>query len=75
MVYLYFIILFQKTCPTQTKQRIKILNYFLQIFSIPTFLGKYSVFHKRENSYTGSLQSMATVKYLENGFSEILEIW
>jgi hypothetical protein len=25
--------------------------------------------------YTGSLQSMATVKYLENGFSEILDIW
>jgi hypothetical protein len=25
--------------------------------------------------YTGSLQSMATVKYLENGFSEILENW
>jgi hypothetical protein len=25
--------------------------------------------------HTGSLQSMATVKYLENGFLEILEIW
>jgi hypothetical protein len=27
------------------------------------------------NKYTGSLQSMATVKYLVNGFSEILDIW
>jgi hypothetical protein len=26
------------------------------------------------NTDTGSLQSMATVKYLENGFLEILEI-
>jgi hypothetical protein len=25
--------------------------------------------------YTGLQQSMATVTYLENGFSEILEIW
>jgi hypothetical protein len=34
--------------------------------------------HKKMNkicAYTGSLQSMATVKYLENGFLEILEIW
>jgi hypothetical protein len=28
-----------------------------------------------KNVYTRSLQSMATVKYLENGFLEILEIW
>jgi hypothetical protein len=28
-----------------------------------------------KKNYTGSLQSMATVKYLENSFSEILEIW
>jgi hypothetical protein len=28
-----------------------------------------------EPLHTGSLQSMATVKYLENCFSEILEIW
>jgi hypothetical protein len=31
--------------------------------------------HLYEINYTGSLQSMATVKYLENGFLEILEIW
>jgi hypothetical protein len=28
-----------------------------------------------DHKYTESLESMATVKYLENGFLEILEIW
>jgi hypothetical protein len=31
--------------------------------------------HYEHLEYTGSLQSMATVKYLENGILEILEIW
>jgi hypothetical protein len=35
-----------------------------------------SEFHYEQvKQYTGSLQSMATVKYLRNGFLEILKIW
>jgi hypothetical protein len=32
-------------------------------------------FKKKKKIHTGSLQSMATVTYLENGSPEILEIW
>jgi hypothetical protein len=45
-----------------------------QLFCFPRKIVKFPI-HFCLVYYTGSLQSMATVKYLENGFSENLEIW
>jgi hypothetical protein len=47
----------------------RIPNRFFYMIFLFLFSGCLFVY------YTGSLQSMATVKYLENGFLEILEIW
>jgi hypothetical protein len=38
-------------------------------------LKKYNTTALFKNSYTGSLKSMDTTKYFQNGLAELLEIW